>query len=174
MKTRLKSIFGPCLGICLISFMQPDGLSADGGELTFSIIATVMVRSPEPMKLAEYYAALGFEKERVAGSQGVVFHLENHQGSLEIIQMDPDTKPSGPKRSRTQQGVVAIFETDNLDEVLDRARALGSPLIETWTHPRASVSIHYIADPENNILGFTSRGHNPNLNTPTRSDGESS
>ena len=135
-------------------------------SLTYSIIATVMVRSPEPMKLAEYYEALGFERHREVPGMGVVFHLQNHQGSLEIIKMDPDTQPSGPKRSRTQQGVVAIFETDELDEVVARAKALGSPLIETWTHPRAGVSIHYIADPENNILGFTSRGHNPNINTP--------
>lgn len=154
------------LFICLIAFGHVSELSAKGDELTYSIIATVIVRSPEPTQLAEFYEGLGFEKERLAGDLGVIFHLENHQGSLEIIKMDENTNPSGAKQSRTQQGVVAIFETDQLDEVVSRAQAMGSPLIETWTHPREGVSIHYIADPENNILGFASRGHNPNLNTP--------
>ena len=133
---------------------------------TYSIIATVIVRTPEPMKLAEYYEGLGFVRGREIPGQGVVFYLENQQGSLEIIKMDPNTQPSGPKTSRTQQGVLGIFETDQLDEVVARAKALGSPVIDTWTHPRAGVSIHYIADPEYNFLGFTSRGHNPNINTP--------
>ena len=133
---------------------------------TFSIIATVLIRSPDPMKLAEYYEALGFKKERVAGNLGVIFHLEGHAGSLEVARMDADTEPSGPKISRTQQGVVAIFETDDQAEVVRRARAAGSPMIEKWTMKSRGVSIYYIADPEYNILGFADRHHNPSLNTP--------
>ena len=132
----------------------------------FSIVATVLIRSPDPMKLAEYYEALGFKKERVAASLGVIFHLENHAGSLEVLGMDPETMPSGPKTSRTQQGVVAIFETDDQDEVVRRARAAGSPMIEKWSSKSRDASIYYIADPENNILGFAKRRHNPSLNTP--------
>ncbi|MBM3513866.1 MAG: hypothetical protein FJX59_09135 [Alphaproteobacteria bacterium] len=137
-------------------------------SLTFSIIASVIVRSPDPMTLASYYEGLGFIRQRELPGQGVLFHLQNHQGTLEIIRMDPKAKPSDPKKSRTEQSVLAIFETDQLDEVLARAKKLGSPVIDTWTHPTAGVSIHYIADPENNFLGFTKRGHNPTINTPER------
>ncbi len=62
--------------------------------------------------------------------------------------------------------MLVIFETSDLDEVLRRAKAAGSPAIDTWTHPRAGVSIHYIADPEYNFIGFAPRHHNPNLQTP--------
>jgi len=148
-----------------------NGLSQEDSKpevepLTYSIIATIIVRTPDPMKLAEYYEALGFVRGREIPGQGVVFYLENRQGSLEIIKMDPNTEPSGPKTSRTQQGVLGIFETDQLDLVVARAKAHGSPVIDTWTHPSAGVSIHYIADPEYNFLGFTNRGHNPNIHTP--------
>ncbi len=166
MKIRNACIWCLCIGVGLASNAWSQSSQANQEPLTYSIIATVIVRTPEPMKLAAYYEALGFVRQREVPGQGVVFHLENHQGSLEIIRMDPNTKPSGPKTSRTQQGVVAIFETDQLDEVVARARALGSPVIDTWTHPTAGVSIHYIADPEYNFLGFTSRGHNPTINTP--------
>ena len=141
-------------------------MTAARTQSRYSIIATIIVRTPDPAKLANYYEALGFVRGREIPGQGVVFYLAGNQGSLEIIKMDPDTQPSGPKTSRTQQGVLGIFETDQLDEVVERAKALGSPVIDTWTHPRAGVSIHYIADPEYNFLGFTTRGHNPNINTP--------
>ena len=97
-----------------------NGLSQEDSKpevepLTYSIIATIIVRTPDPMKLAEYYEALGFVRGREIPGQGVVFYLENRQGSLEIIKMDPNTEPSGPKTSRTQQGVLGIFETDQLE-----------------------------------------------------------
>ena len=116
------------------------------------------MRTPDPAKLADYYEALGFVRGREIPGQGVVFYLAGNQGSLEIIKMDPDTQPSGPKTSRTQQGVLGIFETDQLDEVVERAKALGSPVIDTWTHPRAGVSIHYIADPGVQLLGLYHSG----------------
>ena len=156
------------LFLCLVvpPNAKAQGANERGETPTYSIIATIIVRTPEPMKLAEYYEGLGFVRGREIPGQGVVFYLDGNRGSLEIIKMDPDTQPSGPKTSRTQQGVLGIFETDQLDEVVSRAKALGSPVVDTWTHPRAGVSIHYIADPEYNFLGFTSRGHNPNINTP--------
>jgi predicted enzyme related to lactoylglutathione lyase len=166
----MKIFSSMVVGLCVVLAVPPPSHAQDAAAqsmpLTYSIIATVIVRTPDPDKLAKYYQALGFVKQRDIPGQGVLFHLQNHQGTLEIIKMDPDASPSGPKTSRTQQGVVAIFETDQLDEVVARAKALGSPLIDTWTHPTAGVSIHYIADPENNILGFANRGHNPTINTP--------
>ncbi len=166
MHIRNACLLALCLSVGLVTKAWSQPSAANQGPLTYSIIATVIVRTPEPMKLAEYYDALGFVRGREVPGQGVVFYLDNRQGSLEIIKMDPNTQPSGPKTSRTQQGVIGIFETDQLDEVVARAKANGSPVIDTWTHPTAGVSIHYIADPEYNFLGFTNRGHNPNINTP--------
>ena len=153
-------------GVFLAGLTATEDAPATHTDPSFTIVATVLLRSPEPMKLAQFYEALGFKKERVVGDLGVVFHLENHAGSLEVARMDANTQPSGPKTSRTQQGVVAIFETDQQEEVVRRARAAGSPMIEKWTMSTRDVSIYYIADPENNILGFAERHHNTSLNTP--------
>lgn len=80
--------------------------------------------------------------------------------------MDDSTRPGGPKTSRTQQGVVAIFETLDQEEVVRRAKAAGSPMAEKWDSTQGPVSIYYISDPENNIVGFAPRHHNPNLTKP--------
>ena len=130
----------------------------------YTSLATVLVRSKEPFKLAEYYEFIGFKRIRTVADQGVVFYLEGNVGSLEILPLNEKVDSIKPKSSRMEQGVLAIFETDDLDKVLERARLAGSTFIETWTHP-TGVSIHYIADPSNNILGFASRQHNPNLKT---------
>ena len=132
----------------------------------FTAAPTILLRTPDPAKLAEFYAALGMKIARVSERGSVVIHLEGDVGTLEILAMDPNTKPGGPKTSRTQQGVVAIFETTDQAEVVRRAREAGSPMIEKWTSSQADVSIYYIADPENNIFGFAPRHHNPNIPTP--------
>lgn len=80
--------------------------------------------------------------------------------------MDPNTEPDGRKTTRTQQGVVAIFETTDQADVVRRAKAAGSPLIERWNSSERGHSIYYIADPENNIFGFAPRHHNPNIPKP--------
>jgi catechol 2,3-dioxygenase-like lactoylglutathione lyase family enzyme len=132
----------------------------------FTATPTVLVRSPDPAKLAEFYAALGFKVERRSPNGGVIFHLDGDVGSLEVIQMDKATKPVGGKTSRTQQGVVAIFETSDQAAVVARARAAGATLVEKWDASDRPISIYYIGDPENNILGFAPRHHNPNIKTP--------
>ena len=126
---------------------------------------TILLRTPDPSRLAKFYQALGMKIARVT-ERGAVIYLEGNVGSLEIAFMDPNAEPAGPKTSRTQQGVVAIFETTDPEEVARRARAAGSPLIEKWTSSQADVSIYYIADPENNIFGYAPRHHNPNIPTP--------
>ncbi len=132
----------------------------------FTSAPTILLRTPDPAKLAKFYEALGMTIARVSASGGVFIYLEGNVGSLEILAMDPNTKPGGPKTSRTQQGVVVIFETTDQEEVVRRARAAGSPMIEKWTSSQADVSIYYIADPENNIFGFAPRHHNANIPTP--------
>jgi catechol 2,3-dioxygenase-like lactoylglutathione lyase family enzyme len=132
----------------------------------FTAAPTILVRSPDPAKLSEFYIALGFQKVRVSANGGVIFHLDGQVGSLEVVKMDPSTKPGPAKTSRTQQGVVAIFETTDQDAVIARAKAAGATLVEKWTASDRPVSIYYIADPENNILGFAPRHHNPNIKTP--------
>ena len=140
--------------------------AAEPAAPAFSATPTILVRSPDPAKLAEFYVALGFNKFRVSPNGGVIFHLDGDIGSLEVVKMDAGTQPGPRKMSRTQQGVVAIFETDNQDEVIRRAKAAGATLVEKWTASDRPVSIFYIADPENNILGFAPRHHNPSIKTP--------
>ena len=43
-----------------------------------------------------------------------------------MLKMDKGTRPSGPKTSRTQQGVVAIFEVTDPQALIARAKAAGA------------------------------------------------
>jgi catechol 2,3-dioxygenase-like lactoylglutathione lyase family enzyme len=138
---------------------------AAGGPLAFTAIAKVLVRSPDPFRLAQFYAALGF-REVSRSANGVNFYLAGDVGVLEILKMDAATRPSGPKTSRTQQGVVAIFEVTDQAGLVERAKAAGATLIERWDASDRPASIYYVGDPENNILGFAARHHDPRVNTP--------
>jgi hypothetical protein len=158
----MKMFIGAVVGIAL----SASAAMAQDKTPVFTATPTILVRSPDPAKLSQFYIALGFKKVRVSGKGGVIFHLEGQVGSLEVVQMDPNSKPSGPKTSRTQQGVVAIFETDDQAGVIARAKTAGATLIEKWDAADRPVSIYYIGDPENNILGFAPRNHNPNIKTP--------
>lgn len=132
----------------------------------FTSTPTFLLRSPDPGNLAKFYEALGMKIGRVSERGSVFIYLEDNYGSLEILAMRPDSEPDGPKISRTQQGVVVIFETTDQPEVVRRAKAAGSPLIERWNSSERGHSIYYIADPENNIFGFAPRYHNPEINVP--------
>lgn len=132
----------------------------------FTSTPTILLRTPDPANLAKFYVALGMKVGSIAPSGTVNIYHEGGTGSLEILKMDPNTQPGGPKTSRTQQGVVVIFETTDVDEVVRRAKEAGSPLVEKWTSSQADVSIYYIADWENNIFGYAPRYHNPNINVP--------
>ena len=131
----------------------------------FTSAPTILLRSPNPEKLAEFYLALGMKESR-RNQFGVIILLEGGRGSLEIVEMHPDTSPGGPKTTRTQQGVVAIFETTDQAEVVRRAKLAGARLIERWNSSTRGHSIYYIADPENNIIGFAPRYHNPTIDVP--------
>jgi predicted enzyme related to lactoylglutathione lyase len=151
----------------LMPYAQAQQVSGDATSAPlFTSTPTILLRSPDPAALAKFYAALGMKIARVSERGSVFIYLEGNYGSLEILAMDPNTKPGGPKTSRTQQGVVAIFETTDQEEVVRRARAAGSPMVEKWTSTQADVSIYYIADPENNIFGYAPRHHNSNIPTP--------
>jgi predicted enzyme related to lactoylglutathione lyase len=158
----MRMFIGAVVGIALCA----SAALAQDKTPVFTATPTILVRSPDPAKLSEFYIALGFKKVRVSGKGGVIFHLDGQVGSLEVVQMDPNTKPSGAKTSRTQQGVVAIFETDDQAGVIARAKAAGATLIEKWEASDRPIAIYYIGDPENNILGFAPRNHNPNIKTP--------
>jgi len=153
------------IGLFIIAALSGTALAQDKAPL-FTSTPTILVRSPDPAKLGAFYQALGFRLIRVSGNGGQIFRLTGDVGSLEVVKMDPATKPGPVKTSRTQQGVVAIFETDDQAGVVARAKAAGATLIETWTASDRPVTIYYIADPENNVLGFAPRHHNPNIKTP--------
>lgn len=131
----------------------------------FTATPTVLLRTPDPENLAKFYEALGFKVGR-RNEFGVIIYLENGQGSLEILKMDPDTKPGGPKTTRKQQGVVAIFEVTDQVELVRRAKEAGATLVERWTSSERGHSIYYVGDWENNIFGFTPRYHNPKIKVP--------
>lgn len=156
--------------VVLVLLMALSGNAGLAQENTrpplFTSTPTILLRTPDPAALSKFYEALGMKIARVSERGSAFIYHEGNSGSLEILKMDEDTQPGGVKTSRTQQGVVAIFETTDLEEVVRRARAAGSPLIEKWTSSQADVSIYYIADPENNIFGFAPRYHNPNINVP--------
>jgi hypothetical protein len=131
----------------------------------FTATPTILLHTPDPGNLARFYEALGFEV-RQRGEDRISIFLENAQGSLEILRMDPDTQPGGPKTTRKQQGVVAIFEVTDQVELVRRARAAGATLIERWASSQRGHSIYYVGDWENNIVGFAPRYHNPKVDTP--------
>lgn len=131
----------------------------------FTATPTILLRTPDPENLTKFYEALGFKVERRSENGAFIF-LENGQGSLEILKMDPNTKPGGPKTTRTQQGVVAIFEVTDQVELVRRAREAGATLIERWTSSQRGHSIYYVGDWENNIFGFAPRYHNPKVDVP--------
>jgi len=157
---------------CALIFLAPLAVNAEevSGDTSsvalFTSTPTILLRTPDPVKLAKFYEALGMKIARVSERGSVFIYLEGNHGSLEILAMDPNTKPGGPKTTRTQQGVVAIFETTDQAEVVRRAKAAGSPLIERWNSSARGHSIYYIADPENNIFGFAPRYHNPGIKVP--------
>jgi catechol 2,3-dioxygenase-like lactoylglutathione lyase family enzyme len=155
----------PAQGTGATRAAAPSTTSAATEPLAFTAIAKVLVRSPEPFQLAKFYAALGF-REVSRSANGVNFYLAGDVGVLEILKMDSATRPSGPKTSRTQQGVLAIFEVTDQQGVIARAKAAGATLIERWDASDRPASIYYIGDPENNILGFAARHHDPRVKTP--------
>ncbi|MEQ8736455.1 MAG: VOC family protein [Rhodospirillaceae bacterium] len=131
----------------------------------FTATPTILLRTPDPENLTKFYEALGMKVAR-RSENGSFIYLENGQGSLEILKMDPNTKPGGPKTTRTQQGVVAIFEVTDQAELVRRAKEAGATLIERWTSSQRGHSIYYVGDWENNIFGFAPRYHNPNVKVP--------
>jgi predicted enzyme related to lactoylglutathione lyase len=139
---------------------------AQDKPLTFTATPTILVRSPDPVKLATFYQALGFKMDRQSETGTTYFHLEGDIGTLEVLKMDANTKPAMGKTSRTQQGVVAIFEVSDQEEVVRRAKAAGATFVEKWSSSERPISIWYIGDPENNVLGFAPRHHNPRIKTP--------
>ncbi len=158
------TVFICTLAFVLIGIGQPAAQGASDPPL-FTATPTILIRSPDPHALAEFYLALGLKEGRRTPT-GVFIYLEGNHASIEILQMDPNTQPSEPKISRTQQGVVPIFEATDQPEVVRRARLAGSPLIERWNSSERGHSIYYIADWENNIIGFAPRYHNPSMNVP--------
>ena len=115
----------------------------------------MVIRSPDPVKLSEFYVALGMEIEHVAENGAVFFDIGSERTLFEILNMAENTKPSGPKTTRTQQGLLALIETTNLQELMRRAREAGSPLVEPLGGDADAARVVYISDWENNIVGFS-------------------
>ena len=162
----MRSLFVSALAVCAVAFSWGvKGQDANTSAPLFTSTPTVLLRSPDPAKLAEFYLALGMKEAR-RNDFGVIIYLENGQGSLEILKMDANTVPGGPKTTRKQQGVVAIFEVTDQVELVRRAEEAGATLIERWTSSERGHSIYYVGDWENNVFGFAPRYHNPKIKVP--------
>lgn len=122
-------------------------------EPKFNSISMTVLRSPDPVKLSKFYEALGMKIAEVGENGAVFFDLEDDGDLFEILNMEESTQPGGPKTTRTQQGVVALINVSDAREVARRAKNAGSPLVEPLGDPETAF-VFYIADPENNILGF--------------------
>ena len=158
----------PLIALLMILIAIPVGVLAQEANTKpplFTSTPTVLLRSPDPTKLAEFYLALGLKEAR-RNDFGVIIYLEDGQGSLEILKMDANTTPGGPKTTRKQQGVVAIFEVTDQVELVRRAKEAGATLVERWTSSERGHSIYYIGDWENNVFGFAPRYHNPKIKVP--------
>lgn len=125
----------------------------EDAEPKFNSISMAVLRSPDPVKLSKFYEALGMQVADVAENGAVFFNLEDDGDLFEILNMDESAKPGGPKTTRTQQGVVALINVSDAREVARRAEGAGSPLVEPLGDPETAF-VFYIADWENNILGF--------------------
>lgn len=157
---------GAALMLCFVlPFIPAQSQEPNTKPPLFTSTPTVLLRTPDPQGLAEFYLALGMKEGR-RNEFGVIIYLEDGQGSLEILKMDANTKPGGPKTTRKQQGVVAIFEVTDQVELVRRAKEAGATLIERWTSSERGHSIYYVGDPENNIFGFAPRYHNPRIKVP--------
>lgn len=124
-----------------------------GTEPKFNSISMAVLRSPDPVKLSKFYEALGMKIAEVGDNGAVFFDLEGEGDLFEILNMDENTQPSGPKTTRTQQGLVALINVTNVREIARRAEEADSPLVEPLGDPDTAF-VFYIADWENNILGF--------------------
>ena len=126
-----------------------------GKDPKFRDIYMIVIRSPDPTKLSGFYSALGMKIKEVTENGSVFFEIGSERTLFEILKMDENTEPGGPKTTRTQQGIVALIETTKLKEVMRRARSAGSPLIEPLGGDADSAKVVYISDWENNIIGFS-------------------
>ena len=148
--------------ILIIIVVMSCGLAAFSARMqaadedpTFRDIYMIVIRSPDPTKLAGFYSALGMKIKEVTDNGSVFFDIGSERTLFEILNMDENTEPGSPKTTRTQQGIVALIETTKLKDVMRRARAAGSPLIEPLGGDADSAKVVYISDWENNIIGFS-------------------
>ena len=61
---------------------------------------------------------------------------------------------------------AVIREVSDQAALVARAKAAGATLVARWGASDRPASIFYIGDPENNILGFAARHHDPRVRTP--------
>lgn len=117
-------------------------------------IGWIVLRSKDPERLANYYAALGFEEW--ARSPRIIGFKAGGGAVLEIGKLDEAAPVPTPKSARTQVQHAAIIGTKQAKEVAERAKTAGATFIETYTS--GNVAIYYIADPDGNVIGFAEDG----------------
>jgi len=153
MNMRTRLITGPFAGlIAMLAGFAAHAQEADI-EPKFNSISMAVLRSPDPVQLSKFYESLGMRVAEIGDNGAVFFDLEVDGDLFEILNIEENTEPSGPKTTRTQQGVVALINVTNVKEIARRAKEAGSPLVEPLGEADAAF-VYYIADWENNILGF--------------------
>lgn len=123
-------------------------------EIEMRGIGWHVLRSHNPLKLAEFYLALGFREW--ASSERIIGLHAGGGAAIEIGYLD-ETTPANPRiNSRTQSSAAVIFGTSDAARVAQKARDAGATFVETWTS--GDVTLYYIGDPEGNVIGFAEDG----------------
>ena len=149
--TKLFSIF--ISASLLILAPQTPSFAEDAPRIKG--IGWLVLRSHDRDRLEAFYRALGFQEW--ASSDRIIGLHAGGGAALELARLDPDVPKNPPRTTKEDASATVIFGTDNVAEVIERARANGATFIEMWDNP-ANIPLVYIGDPDGNVIGFAEDG----------------
>jgi catechol 2,3-dioxygenase-like lactoylglutathione lyase family enzyme len=124
-------------------------------EIELRGIGWIVLRSKDPDRLANFYAALGFQ-EWARSPRIIGFRIGKDGASLEIGRLDPAAPSPDPKAGRAHVQQAAIIGTKQAKQVAARAEAAGATFVETYRS--GDIGIYYVGDPDGNVIGFAEDG----------------
>lgn len=139
--------------LTLLSYPESPTFAADPPRMKG--IGWVVIRSHDRDRLEAFYRALGFQEW--ASSERIIGLRAGGGAAIELGHLDPDTEKNPFRISRTQAPALVIFGTDNVAEVMFRAKANGATFIEPYDSP-GGVPLVYVGDPDGNVIGFAQDG----------------
>ena len=140
--------------VALVLVLTMMGHRAFAETIEMRGIGWVVLRSKTPERLAEFYAALGFEEW--ARSPRVMGFKAGGGAALEITRLDPAAPDQPIPASSRVARHISTLGSKQAKEVAQRARAAGAPWVDEYTS--GDVSLFYVCDPEGNVIGFGEDG----------------